>query len=153
MSPRSVLRLLALASVLLLAGCSSLIETVPSPTPLDFGGIAGELAKRGVAVEHYRSGDAGCTNATLIPTAIGFDASGLDQTTPTHVRIFIFRDRATFERRRSDVDACAASWVTEPSAFESIEASPYVLVGQGPWGPKFAAAAREALVAAAGNGG
>ena len=58
-----------------------------------------------------------------------------------------------FERLRSTVDDCARSFVTDPETFESIDQSPYVLAGQGPWAPAFEAALRAGLEAAAGNGG
>jgi hypothetical protein len=43
--------------------------------------------------------------------------------------------------------------VTDPETFESIEESPYVLAGQGPWGQAFEAALRAGLATAAGTGG
>jgi hypothetical protein len=48
---------------------------------------------------------------------------------------------------------CARSWVTDPDQYQSIEASPFVLAGQGPWAPRFAAELEAALTAAAGTGG
>jgi hypothetical protein len=154
MSPHTRARFVALAFiVLLLAGCAGLIETAPSPTPLDFPGIAGELAKRGIAVAGYRSGDPGCADKTLVPTAYSFDAAGLDQTARTRLRVYVFADKAAFDRRRADVDTCAAAWATDPATFEFVDASPFVIAGQGPWPPRFHAALRDALVAAAGSGG
>ena len=49
--------------------------------------------------------------------------------------------------------ACARSYVTDPAGLESIDVSPYVLAGQGPWGPDLRAALRAGLTVAAGNGG
>jgi hypothetical protein len=72
---------------------------------------------------------------------------------PLRLRIYIFRDRATWERRRPAVDACVALWATDPATFEFVDASPYVVAGQGPWPPQFKAALREAITEAAGNGG
>ena len=63
--------------------------------------------KRGLHVDNVVSGDAGCTDPVLAPTAIAFDASGLDQPTPVRIYLYVFRNRATFERLRSTVDACA----------------------------------------------
>ena len=63
-----------------------------------------------------------------------FDAVGLDQATPVRLYVYIFRNRATYERLRSTVDGCARSFVTDPATFESVETSPYVVAGQGPWG-------------------
>lgn len=154
MSPRPLLSFVALAFVtVLLAGCAGLIETAPSPTPLDFPGIAGELARRGIAIAGYRSGDPGCADPNLVPTAYSFDAAGLDQTARTHLRVYVFGDKAAFDRRRAAVDACAATWATDPATFEFVDASPFVIAGQGPWPPRFHAAIRDALVAAAGSGG
>ena len=47
------------------------------------------------------------------------------------VYLYIFRNRATFERLRATVDDCARTYVTDPETFESIEESPYVIVGAG----------------------
>ena len=82
------------------------------------------------------------TTRSSRPTAISFDASGLDQPTPVRIYLYMFRNRATFERLRATVDACARSFVTDPETYESLEQSPYVIAGQGPWGPQFKAALR-----------
>lgn len=104
-------------------------------------------------MNRFVSGDAGCDDSTLRPTAIAFDAKGLDQPENVRVYVYIFRNREAFERLRASVDQCAASFVTDPETFESLEASPYVLAGQGPWGAEFKAALRDALTVAAGSGG
>ena len=144
--------LLAIAATLILAGCNVLLETPPAATPADFAGISGYMGNYGITVEHVVSGDAGCDDPTLRQTAIAFDAQGLDQATPTRVYVYIFRDRATFERLRQTVDTCARSYVTDPSAFESVEVSPFVAASAGPWGPEFRNAVRDALTDAAGTG-
>ena len=138
---------------LVLGGCGALTVTPPAPTPVDFPGLAAELIPLGVRVERIVSGDAGCDDSTLIPTAIGFDAWGQDQADPVRVHLFVFRNRETWERRRGDVPACASAFVTDPTTFEQIEESPYVAAGQGPWAPDFEAALREGLKRAAGTGG
>ena len=146
-------RPLALGFVaLLVAACAFVETTPPAPTPADFQGVAGELAKRGVILDHVVSGDAGCADKVLAPTAISFDASGLDQTATVRIYLYAFRDRATYERLRSSIDACARAFVTDPAAYQSVDQSPYVLAGQGPWGPKFEAALRQAIEVAAGTG-
>ena len=134
------------------AACGGVSMTPPAPTPADITGIATELTTRGLTLVHLVSGDAGCEDSNLIPTAIGFDASGLDQKEPVRLRLYIFRNREAFERLRATVDMCARSYVTDPEGFESVEQSPYVLAAQGPWPPQFKAAIEEALEAAAGNG-
>ncbi|HEX7346177.1 MAG TPA: hypothetical protein VF253_05260 [Candidatus Limnocylindrales bacterium] len=137
---------------LIVAACGSVTITPPAPTPADITGIATELTTRGLTLGHLVSGDAGCEDPDLIPTAIGFDASGLDQPEPVRLRLYIFRNREAFERLRATVDMCARSYVNDPDGFESVEQSPYVLAAQGPWPPQFKAAIEEALEAAAGNG-
>lgn len=144
--------LLAVAAIVL-AGCSAILQASPAPTPMDFPGIAGELANRGITLDRFTSGDDGCHDATLTATAIGFDASGLGITTPIRLRIYIFRTGETFERRRPDVDPCVAAWAQDPATVEFIDAKPFVLAGQGPWPADFKMAVRDALTAAAGNGG
>jgi hypothetical protein len=126
--------------------------TPPAPTPADFQGIAAELTKRDIALDALVSGDAGCDDPTLIQTAIGFDASGIDQADPVRIHIYIFRNRASFEKLRATIDSCARAFVTDPQTFESVEQSPFVLAGQGPWAPGFEAAVRDALEVAAGTG-
>ena len=144
---------LAAVAALALAACGLASGSPPAATPADFPGITGELATRGLSVNHFVSGEAGCPDPVLTPTAIAFDAKGLDQATDVRVYLYIFRNHDVFERLRSTIDACAASYVTDPDTFESIEESPYVLAGQGPWGQAFKTALRAGLAAAAGSGG
>jgi hypothetical protein len=149
-----VRRASALAIVaVLLAGCGTISRTPPVPTPGDFPTIAGAITNRGIHLGTIVSGDPGCPDQNLAKTAIAFDASGLDQASPTRIYIYIFRNRQTYERLRSTIDACAASYVTDPETYESVETSPYVVAGQGPWGPQFRAALRAAIDQAAGTGG
>jgi hypothetical protein len=150
MSPPRFLALGFLA--LLVAGCGLVETTPPAPTPADFQGIASELVKRAVVIDHIVSGDPGCGDKVLSPTAIGFDATGLDQPTKVRIYLYVFRDRATFERLRATIDACARTYVTDPQNYESIEQSPFVMAGQGPWAPGFEAALRKGLEIAAGTG-
>ena len=146
-------RSLALGFVALaVAACGYVETTPPAPTPADFGGVAVEFAKRGIVLDHVVSGDAGCADKVLAPTAISFDARGLDQATTVRIYTYVFRNRATFERLRSTIDDCARTFVTDPATFESVEQSPFVLAGQGPWGAKFEAALRQGLELAAGTG-
>lgn len=146
--------LLALVAVLAVAasGCQAIKVNAPEPTPLDFGGIAGDIALEGVTVGRPISGDAGCHDPNIIPTAVGFDVSGLGVSTPIRARVYIFRDRAAYERRRPDVDTCVAAYAADPATVEFIEASPYVLVVQGPIPDAFKTALRTGLTKAAGNG-
>jgi len=135
-----------------LAACGSISTTAPAPTPADFQGLATELTIRGVAIDDLVSGDAGCADKILIPTAIGITADGLDQVEPVRIYLYIFRNREVFERLRATIDACARSYVTDPETFETVEQSPFVLAGQGPWAPKFESVIREALLVAGGTG-
>lgn len=143
---------LILAAAVCFGACSTIPTSPPAPTPADFGGIAAELAKGGVFVSDAVSGDAGCTDPELIPTAIRVDARGLDQATPVRVYLYIFRSRDSFEKLRGRIDACATSFVTDPETFESVDQSPFVVAGQGPWAPQFEAALRHGLEIAAGTG-
>ncbi len=144
--------ILVLAAVFLVGACGTISTTPPAPTPADFDGIATEITKGRIAIDDLVSGDAGCSDPVLVPTAIGLTAKGLDQPTPVRMYLYIFRNRASYEKLRSTIDACARSYVTDPETFESIEASPFVLAGQGPWGPEFHAALRQAIDVAAGTG-
>jgi hypothetical protein len=143
---------MALLGVLVLGGCGLVSTSPPAPTPADFQGIAATLVRNGIEIDHVVSGEAGCTDRELARTAIALDASGLDQATPTRIYLYIFRNREAFERLRSTVDACARAYVTDPDAFESVERSPFVVAGAGPWGPRFRQTVRAAIVEAAGTG-
>lgn len=101
---------------------------------------------------HVVSGDAGCADPVLTPTAIAFDSMGLDQADALRIHVYIFRNRDTFERLRATIDACAASFITDPETYETVEQSPFVLAGQGPWGVEFEKALRAGLEVAAGTG-
>jgi hypothetical protein len=142
-----------LLCTLVIAGCGTVETTPAAPTPADFGGIISELAKRGIVATHVVSGDAGCVDTVLIPTAISFDATGPGQVTPVKVYLYIFNNRAAFERLRATIDDCARSFVTDPQTYQSIDQSPFVAAGQGPWSQQFEAALRDGLAVAAGSGG
>lgn len=142
----------ALVAGLVLTGCGLVSTSPPAPTPADFQGITANFIRRQLTVKNVISGDAGCDDQTLKQTAIGFDASGLDQATPVRLHVYIFRNRASFERLRQTVDACAASYVTDPEVFASVETSPYVVASAGPWAPQFQSAVRAAITEAAGSG-
>lgn len=144
--------LVALGAMVAIAGCGTISRTPPAATAAPFPGIAGSLSQHGIDVERIASGDAGCSDVNLSRTAVGFDASGFDQPTPVRVHIYIFRNRATYERLRSTVDVCAAAYVTDRSTFESLDESPYVLAGQGPWGTTFRTNLAAAIKEAAGTG-
>jgi hypothetical protein len=142
-----------LLATIALSACGTISRTPPAPTPGDFPNIAGALSQRGMQVSGIVSGDAGCPDQNLARTAIGFDAAGLDQTTTRRIHVYIFRNRATYERLRSTIDSCARSYVSDPATYETVETSPYVVSGQGPWGKQFKAALRAAITEAAGTGG
>jgi hypothetical protein len=142
-----------LLAALALSACETALGSPPAPTPADFQGIAALLLRNGLQVDGVVSGDAGCDDIELARTAIALDASGLDQESPTRIYLYIFRNRAAFERLRPAVDACARSYVTDPTLFESVDATPFVAAGPGPWGPEFRSALRAAIVEAAGTGG
>jgi len=143
--------LLALAWAI--AGCGNVLQSAPTPDPEAFPGIAGQLGRVGVDVLNWTSGDPGCDDPTLSPTSIRFEAQGLDQATPVQMRIYIFRNRDAWEKRQPDVDSCVAQWADDPSTFQIVSVSPYILAGQGPWPPGFSSAIRAALTAGAGTGG
>lgn len=141
-----------LAASLLLGACSLFTPGTPKPTPTDFAGIVSELAAAGVGVEHVVSGDPGCEDERLARTAISFEASGVDQASPTQVFLYAFKNAAVFDELRPTVDLCARAFVTDPAAYGVVEASPYLLAGPGPWPPGFRAALQRALDLAAAGG-
>lgn len=151
---RSRARLLpAVAVAILVSACGTISTSAPPATPTDFGGLAGRLNAAKITVDDYVSGDAGCNDPDLVPAAISFHASGLDQAAPVKLYLYVFRDRPAFERHRAQVGPCAQSWVTDPATYEELEQSPYVLAGQGPWATRFEATLRTVLERAAGTGG
>ena len=152
---RAILLAVGIAAIAAVpAGCADNADNLKaSATPADFFGIVNEFARLGIGVNHVVSGDAGCDDRTLGPTAISFDAKGLDQPTIVRIHLYAFRDAATFDRLRASVDACARAFVTDPATYEAVDSSPFVVTGQGPWGPQFEAAIRQALTIAAGTNG
>ncbi len=147
-------RLLALVlTALVVSSCSTISSTAPPATPTDFPGLAGRFNAAGIEVSDWVSGDAGCTDPDLVPTAISFNARGVDQASDVRLYLYVFRNRSAFERLRDRIGPCAASFVTDAEAYEEIQQSPYVLAGQGPWAPDFEAAVRTTLEEAAGTGG
>jgi hypothetical protein len=144
---------LAVLLALVATGCGSIAGTPPAPTPADFPGLDAALARHGIEVEHIVSGDTGCGDPNLVPTVIRFDAFGLDQPAPTRAYVYIFRNRAAFDRLLPDVASCAGAYVTDPEGEPWITVSPFVLTGPGPWPPAFRDAMQEALNEAAGTGG
>ncbi len=146
-----ILILVALVA-LVTAACGEFTPTTESDSPTDFGGIVAELQIVGISVDRVVSGDAGCNDQRLAHTAIGFDAVGIDQTTTVRIYLYAFKDQATYDALRASVDACARSYVVDPAAFGSVDVPPYVLAGNGPWGPAFKVALRTALQRAAVGG-
>jgi hypothetical protein len=144
--------LAVVAACLLVSACGR-ATAVPSATPADFVGIVEQLTRAGINVANVVSGDAGCPDPTLAPTAIAFDASGLDQPTSVRIRVYIFRNRDAWQRLSGSVSTCARSYVTDASTYESLAPSPFVVSGQGPWARAFSAALDRAFTAAAGTGG
>jgi hypothetical protein len=152
--PRLAPSVLALIlAALVVSGCGLVSSTPPPATPTDFPGLDGRLNVAGIKASNWVSGDAGCADPDLVSSAISFDARGLDQASDVRLYLYIFRNRAAFERHRDQIGPCAASWVTDAQTYEEIQQSPYVLASQGPWAPEFEAAVRKTLEAAAGTGG
>jgi hypothetical protein len=144
--------LLGAVAALALAGCAAFTPQTPKPTATDFAGIVEELARLGVGVSHVVAGDPGCDDQRLARTAISFDASGLDQATPTRIYLYAFKDTAAYDNLRPVVDLCARTYVTDPAAYAAVDATPYVFAGSGPWAPQFEDALRGALERAAVGG-
>jgi hypothetical protein len=145
--------LAAVAVAASVAACGGLAITPEPATPTDFPGLTGRFNAAHIKVRDWVSGDAGCTNPDLIPTSISFSASGLDQAEPVKLYLYIFRNRAAYDRHLEEVGPCAESFVTDPETFEQVAESPFVVAGQGPWAPEFEAAVRSVLTEAAGTGG
>ena len=134
-------------------GCTTLTGTPPAPTPADFPGVAATLSRHGIVVRDIVAGDPGCDDASLVPTAIRFEASGLDQPAPNRAYVYIFRTREAFDRLIPDVVRCAGNYVTDEEGEPWVTVSPFVLTGPGPWSPTFRKAMEDALTEAAGTGG
>ena len=81
------------------------------------------------------------------------DPAEVDSRDREYIHATIGRARRRAQRLSSSVDTCARTYVTDPTAYGSIQASPYVLAGPGPWAPEFTDKLRAALTQAAGNGG
>jgi hypothetical protein len=146
--------LVAMLLVVVAAGCTTIMGTPPAPTPADFPGLAAAFARHGVTIGHVVSGDTGCDDPNLVPTAIRFEASGLDQPAPTRAYIYILRNREAFDRLLSAVAFCAGAYNTDAEGEPWIAVSPFVLTGPGgQWPPAFRDAMTDGLTEAAGTGG
>jgi hypothetical protein len=142
----------ALAIVACLFAAASCASTgPPSATPTDIRGIGAFLHDQGITASGYVAGDAGCPDRDLTQVAVSFDVSGLDQPESTRVHVYLFRDQGAYDRHRSAIDACLASFVIDPASLGLVEAPPYVAAGAGPWAPEFGVAIRAALTKAAGG--
>jgi len=150
--PRPSLAIALVAVALVSGACSAFTPQTPRPTATTFAGIVSELARVGVGVENVVAGDPGCDDRRLARTAISFDASGVDQAEPTRVYLYAFKNAAVFDELRPVVDLCARSYIIDPEAYASVDASPYVFAGPGPWAPEFEGALRDALGRAAVGG-
>jgi hypothetical protein len=148
-----VAALLAVLVASLATGCAEITGTPPAAAPADFPGLAAGLSRRGIVIDQIVAGDAGCDDPALVPTAIRFDASGLDQAVPTRVYVYIFRNREAFERLLPDVASCASRYVTDEEGEPWVPVSPFVMTGPGPWSPAFREALTKGLEEAAGTGG
>jgi len=140
------LALLVVALALGATGCGRQVGNTPAPTPADFEGIVQALTVDDFEVSDLVSGDPGCDDRTLVGPAISALLQGLDQATPVRVHFYLFRNRDAYQRRRVDVDTCLRAFIADPSAIESVDASPYVAAGQGPWGAGFREALRRVLI-------
>jgi hypothetical protein len=147
---RSTTLPLLVSCALVLSGCQALASTPPPPTPADFAGIVGSLGARGIGVEDVRTGDSGCADPDLTGPGVSLSARCLDQATSVPIHLYMFRNTASYARLRAAVDACARSYVTDAATYESLDAVPFVLAGQGPWPAGFRAALQAALTEAAG---
>ena len=142
----------ALAASLILAGCEG-DNNPANPTPASLTVTLEVFGNQGIVLSNVVSGDAGCANSDLAHGAVSFSAKGFDQSTPTRIYLYGFRNRAVFDQLAGSVDSCARSYVTDPAAYGSMQVSPFVMSGPGPWAPIFTERLRAALTKAAGNGG
>ena len=156
MPVRRISRLTIAAALMAVAtvatACSAFTPQTPKPTAPTFAGIVSELARAGVGVENVVAGDPGCDDRRLARTAISFEASGVDQEMPTQVYLYAFKNASVYDELRPVVDLCARSYVTDPESYASVDATPYVFAGPGPWAPGFEDALRDALGRAAVGG-
>ena len=130
----------ALLAVLVVAGCSY-VETVPlRRRPARLPGDRQRARRRRHQDRHVVSGDAGCTDQVLAPTARSFDARAWTRDDRPDLPVHVRRpgDLSSACARRSTL--ARSSFVTDPETYESVEQSPFVLAGQGPWGTAFEAA-------------
>jgi hypothetical protein len=147
-----------LVTIFLIVACLGLASCQPddnpaNPTPAPFDVLLQVLQVNGIRVSSVVSGEPGCNDQALARTAVSFLAQGFDQATPTRIYLYGFKNRATFDRLLPAVDACAKAYATDPATFGSIQVSPFVANGPGPWGTQFTDRLRDALTKAAGNGG
>jgi hypothetical protein len=158
MSPRVARRSIALVTVaaLTMAGCGSLVTTMPLPTPADAIGIFEEWALHGVAVHERISGDPGCSDPSLDDNAIHVVVSMGVGGQRRDVYLFRFRNRVRWADGAPAVDACQGQFEARSARvggpLDRLDVSPYRAFGDG-WPPDLRAALESGLVVAAGDGG
>ena len=120
--------------VLLVAGCSYVETTPPPPTPADFrGSPASSSSAASSSTASSRATPAATTRSSARPPSRS-TRRGSTRRPRSGSTCTSSGNRATFERLRATIDACARTYVTDPQTYESVEQSPFVMAGQGPWG-------------------
>ncbi len=147
---------LVAGAALTLAGCGSVVTTMPLPTPADAIGIFEQWALHGVAVHERTSGDPGCVDPSLDDNAVHVVVSMGAGGERRDVYLFHFRNRVRWADGASAVDACQGQFETQSARaggpVERVDVSPYRAFGDS-WSPELRAALESGLVVAAGDGG
>ena len=141
---------IALAAVLLLAGCGAF--TAPPPTAGDHTDIVSALVLRGMTITDEVSGDPGCdTQASdLHSNAVRYDVRPAGDTTSYSVYVFGWKSQDTFDSDKPAFDACAqAVQQSSGKTVATVEHLPWRAFGPG-WPATLDAAVDAALKQAGG---
>ena len=78
------------------------------------------------------SGETGCDDPRLRDNAIRFEMTAPGERTPRSLYLFVFRDRAGYERAAMPVEACRRTFAARASRpVDAVAVSPYRLFGEG----------------------
>lgn len=148
---------LVAAAAALAIGLAACAGPPISPTPAPVSGVYQQVALHGGSLVGAVSGDAGCAVADQAPLAthvrFHIPASSGDV---QDVYLFVYADRAAFDRQASSFASCRAAYAASQAAggrpVRAVEVSPYRAFGPA-WSDETLGVIRDALTVAAGNGG
>ena len=114
------------------AGCSTLLQSAPDPTPSRSRESRASSAGSASTVSSWTAGDPGCDDPTSSPTGPSGSRRPASTRRPAGASDLHLPQTGARERRALGVDACAPRG-RSTRVVRGVQVSPYVLAGEGPW--------------------